>query len=149
MAVSHRTARPHVEEYRFADGRRAYLLGEGRLINLAAGQGHPVEIMDLSFALQALSAEHIAKHGKEMEVRVHPVPAALDREVARAALSPLGIRLDEPDEGTGEVCRGMGGRDDMSEEKVPDELRYTKSHEWVKVDGESATSGSPTTPRRN
>ena len=74
MAVSHRTARPHVEEYRFADGRRAYLLGEGRLINLAAGQGHPVEIMDLSFALQALSAEHIAKHGKEMEVRVHPVP---------------------------------------------------------------------------
>ena len=96
MAVSHRTARPHVEEYRFADGRRAYLLGEGRLINLAAGQGHPVEIMDLSFALQALSTEHLAKHGKEMEVCVHPVPAALDREVARAALSPLGIRLDEP-----------------------------------------------------
>lgn len=95
MAVSHRRARPHVEEYRFADGRRAYLLGEGRLINLVAGQGHPVEIMDLSFALQALSAEHLAKHGKEMEVRVHPVPPALDREVARAALSPLGIRLEE------------------------------------------------------
>ena len=96
LAVSHRTARPNVEEYRFADGRRAYLLGEGRLINLAAGQGHPVEIMDLSFALQALSAEHLAKHGREMDVRVHPVPAALDQEVARAALPSLGVRLDEP-----------------------------------------------------
>jgi len=95
MAVSHRTARPNVEEYRFADGRRAYLLAEGRLVNLAAGQGHPVEIMDLSFALQALSAEHLAKHGREMAVRVHPVPPALDREVARAALAPLGVRLDE------------------------------------------------------
>jgi adenosylhomocysteinase len=96
MAVSHRTARPNVEEYRFADGRRAYLLAEGRLVNLAAGQGHPVEIMDLSFALQALSAEHLAKHGREMDVRVHPVPPALDREVAHAALAPLGIRLEEP-----------------------------------------------------
>jgi len=95
MAVSHRVARPNVEEYRFADGRRAYLLAEGRLVNLAAGQGHPVEIMDLSFALQALSAEHLAKHGREMAVRVHPVPPELDREVARAALAPLGVRLDE------------------------------------------------------
>ena len=94
LAVSHRTARPNVEEYRFADGRRAYLLGEGRLVNLAAGQGHPVEIMDLSFALQALSAEHLAKHGREMVARVHAVPPALDQEVARAALAPLGVRLD-------------------------------------------------------
>ena len=93
-AVSHRTARPHVEEYRFADGRRTYLLGEGRLINLAAGQGHPVEIMDLSFALQALSAEHLARHGREMAAKVHRVPAALDREVAEAALAPMGVRLD-------------------------------------------------------
>ena len=96
LAVSHRTARPNVEEYRFADGRRAYLLAEGRLVNLAAGQGHPVEIMDLSFALQALSAEHLAKHGKEMEIRVHPVPPELDRAVARAALAPLEIGLEEP-----------------------------------------------------
>ncbi len=94
MAVSHRTARPLVEEYRFADGRRAYLLGEGRLINLAAGQGHPVEIMDLSFALQALSAEHLARHGREMTPRVHPVPTVLDRAVAEAALEPMGVRLD-------------------------------------------------------
>ena len=94
LAVSHRTARPHVEEYAFADGRRAYLLGEGRLINLAAGQGHPVEIMDLSFALQALSAEHLARHGRSLEPRVHPVPAALDRAVAEAALAPMGVRID-------------------------------------------------------
>ena len=94
MAVSHRTARPQVEEYLFADGRRAYLLGEGRLINLAAGQGHPVEIMDLSFALQALSAEHLARHGRSMEPRVHPVPPALDRAVAEAALAPMDVRID-------------------------------------------------------
>ncbi|HTP53723.1 MAG TPA: adenosylhomocysteinase [Thermoplasmata archaeon] len=96
LAVSHRTARPNVEEYRFADGRRAYLLGEGRLINLAAGQGHPVEIMDLSFALQALSAEHLAKHGRTMSLKVHAVPAEIDRGVAVAALGPLGVALDEP-----------------------------------------------------
>ena len=98
LAVSHRPVRPHVEEYRFADGRRAYLLGEGRLINLAAGQGHPVEIMDLSFALQALSAEHLAKQGRSMEARVHAVPAELDRAVARAALAPMGVAIDEPTE---------------------------------------------------
>ena len=96
LSVSHRTARPNVEEYRFADGRRAYLLGEGRLVNLAAGQGHPVEIMDLSFALQALSAEHLAKYGRTMEPRVHAVPAALDRAVAEAALAPMGVRIDRP-----------------------------------------------------
>jgi adenosylhomocysteinase len=94
LAVSHQPVRPHVEEYRFADGLRAYLLGEGRLINLAAGQGHPVEIMDLSFALQALSAEHLAKHGRTMDIRVHPVPTALDRGVAEAALAPFGVGLD-------------------------------------------------------
>jgi adenosylhomocysteinase len=96
LALTHRTARPNVEEYRFADGRRAYLLGEGRLVNLAAGQGHPVEIMDLSFALQALSAEHLAKYGRSMEPRVHPVPAALDRAVAEAALAPMGVQIDQP-----------------------------------------------------
>jgi adenosylhomocysteinase len=94
LAESHRTVRPSVEEYRFADGRRTYLLGEGRLINLAAGQGHPVEIMDLSFALQALSAEHLAKHGRSMEPRVHAVPGEIDRGVAEAALAPLGVGLD-------------------------------------------------------
>jgi adenosylhomocysteinase len=102
LAVSHRTVRPNVEEYRFADGRRVYLLAEGRLVNLAAGQGHPVEIMDLSFALQALSAEHLAKHGRSMPVKVHPVPPELDRAVAVAALGPMGVAIDEP---TGEQLK--------------------------------------------
>jgi adenosylhomocysteinase len=96
LAVSHRTARPNVEEYRFADGRRVYLLAEGRLVNLAAGQGHPVEIMDLSFSLQALSAEHVAKHGTSMAAKVHPVPVEIDRAVARAALAPMGVAIDTP-----------------------------------------------------
>jgi adenosylhomocysteinase len=108
LAVSHRTARPSVEEYVFADGRRAYLLGEGRLINLAAGQGHPVEIMDLSFALQALSAEHLAGHGLGMALRVHPVPEELDRSVAVAALAPMGVAIDEP---------------------TPEQLKYARSWE--------------------
>ncbi len=94
LAVAHRTVRPYVEEYRFADGRTVYLLGEGRLINLAAGQGHPVEIMDLSFALQALSVEHLARHGSGMAPKVHPVPAEIDRAVAEAALAPFGVGLD-------------------------------------------------------
>jgi adenosylhomocysteinase len=99
MAVSHATVRPSVEEYKFADGRTAYLLAEGRLINLATGQGHPVEIMDLSFALQALSAEHIARHGRALAARVHPVPPSIDRAVAEAALAPLGASLDTMTEG--------------------------------------------------
>ncbi len=134
------TVRPNVEEYRFADGRRAYLLAEGRLVNLAAGQGHPVEIMDLSFALQALSAEHLAKHGRTMENRVYAVPTELDRGVAEAALGP-------PWGGAGHAYRradtlsGPVGRGDMSESKVPEGLRYAKSHEWVRVDGETVTVG--------
>ena len=95
LARDHRKVRPMVEEYRLSDGRRIYLLAEGRLINLAAGQGHPVEIMDLSFSLQALSAEHLKREGASMAPGVHPVPDALDREVAQAALRPFGVALDE------------------------------------------------------
>ncbi len=110
LAVAHRTVRPNVEEYRFADGRRAYLLGEGRLINLAAGQGHPVEIMDFSFALQALSAEHLAKHGRTMSAKVHAVPAEIDRAVALAALPSLGLRIDEmTEEQTRYIASWEGG----------------------------------------
>jgi adenosylhomocysteinase len=99
LAVSHREVRPRVEEYRFADGRRAYLLADGRLINLATGQGHPVEIMDLSFALQALSAEYLVRHGAGLENRVYPVPREIDLGVARDALAPLGAAIDELTEG--------------------------------------------------
>ena len=102
LAPSPRTVRPNVQEYRFPDGRRAYLLAEGRLVNLAAAQGHPAEIMDLSFALQALSAEHLARHGLTLPLRVLSVPAELDRAVAEAALAPFGVGLDRP---TGEQLK--------------------------------------------
>ena len=94
MATHRAIVRPNVEEYRFGDGRRVYLLGDGRLINLAAGQGHPAEIMDLSFALQALSVEHLVRYGGKLAPKVHAVPAEIDRAVAEAALKPLGIGLD-------------------------------------------------------
>ncbi|MCI4348045.1 MAG: adenosylhomocysteinase, partial [Thermoplasmata archaeon] len=94
LATHRAIVRPNVEEFRFADGRRVYLLGDGRLINLATGQGHPAEIMDLSFALQALSAEYLVLHGADLPAKVHPVPPEIDRAVAEAAVGPLGIGLD-------------------------------------------------------
>lgn len=94
MAAHRAMVRPNVEEYRFRDGRRVYLLGDGRLINLAAGQGHPAEIMDLSFSLQALSVEYLVRHGTDLPIRVLPVPAEIDRAVAEAAIGPLEIGLD-------------------------------------------------------
>lgn len=95
MAEERRKVRGMVEEFRMADGRRINLLAEGRLINLAAGQGHPVEIMDMSFALQALSAEHLAKKGKGLKPGVLAVPEELDRTVAEAALRAYGCEIDE------------------------------------------------------
>ena len=94
LAASHRQVREYVEEYRFEDGRKAYLLGEGRLINLVAGQGHPVEIMDTSFALQALAVDLLHREGEGMEPRVHPVPPELDERVARIRLETLGVSID-------------------------------------------------------
>lgn len=84
-----------VDQYTFPDGRRAYLIAEGRLMNLAAGQGHPVEIMDMSFAIQALSLEHLVKNHAGMEPRVYDVPDELDQQVARTKLKVMGVRIDE------------------------------------------------------
>lgn len=94
LSVSHRKVREHVEEYVFEDSRKAYLLGEGRLINLVAGQGHPVEIMDTSFALQALSIRYIVQHHEELRPKVYPVPQEADEEVARIRLKTLGVKID-------------------------------------------------------
>ena len=91
---SRRRVRESVEEFVLKDGRRAYLVAEGRLVNLAVGQGHPVEIMDMSFAIQALCARHLAEHAKGMEPRVHEVPEALDLQVARLALKAFGVGID-------------------------------------------------------
>lgn len=93
-SVSRRTVRANIEEFLLPDGRRLYLLAEGRLVNLAAGDGHPAEIMDMSFALQALAALHIARHGKEMEKKVYYVARDIDDRVARLKLKSLGIEID-------------------------------------------------------
>ena len=94
IAVSHREVRPFVEEYTTADGRRIYLLGEGRLINLAAAEGHPSAVMDMSFANQALSAEYLVQRHRELSNGVHTVPRAIDAEVGRLKLATMGIRID-------------------------------------------------------
>ncbi len=88
--------RPNVRSYRMKDGRTLHLLGEGRLVNLAAGDGHPVEIMDMSFALQALCARKMAKEGRSMEVRVHDVPPEFDDLVAERLLASRGAAIDAP-----------------------------------------------------
>ena len=94
MATEVRQVREDVMRYVLPDGSRVAVLAEGRLINLAAGQGHPVEIMDLSFALQALSVEHLVKNRDDLRPGVHPVPRAVDEAVAWAALEASGIDID-------------------------------------------------------
>jgi adenosylhomocysteinase len=89
-----REVRPLVEQYDLGD-RRLNLLAQGRVVNLAAAEGHPAAVMDISFALQALSAEHLVREGARLERRVHAVPGALEREVARLKLVSLGIEIDE------------------------------------------------------
>ena len=86
--------RPFVDSYRMSDGRTLHVLAEGRLLNLAAAEGHPAAVMDMSFANQALCAEHVAKHHAELEPRVYDVPLEIDREVARLKLEALGVRID-------------------------------------------------------
>jgi adenosylhomocysteinase len=92
---SGRRVRPLVEQHTLADGRRLNLLASGRVVNLAAGEGHPASVMDLSFALQALSVEHLAAGEGTLPPGVQPVPDDIDREVARLKLASLGVRLDE------------------------------------------------------
>jgi adenosylhomocysteinase len=94
LAVATREARPEVEEFEFADGRRVYLIGEGRLVNLAAAEGHPAAVMDMSFANQALSAEYVVSHADELEPRVYVVPEEIDREIARLKLESMGVEID-------------------------------------------------------
>jgi adenosylhomocysteinase len=94
LSKSKRRMRPDLDEYRLKDGRKLYLLGEGRLVNLAAAEGHPSEVMDMSFADQALVAEWLWKSPK-LEVGVHEVPEEIDRTVAKLKLEGLGIRIDE------------------------------------------------------
>ena len=82
-------------EYAMPDGRRIYLLGEGRLINLAAAEGHPASVMDMSFANQALCLEYIVKNKGQLTPRVYPVPTEVDEQVASLKLGAMGISIDE------------------------------------------------------
>ncbi len=94
MSTSHREVRPFVEEYTTKDGRRLYLLGEGRLINLAAAEGHPSAVMDMSFANQALSVEYLVKNQGNLTPGVYVVPTETDQEVGRLKLESMGIHID-------------------------------------------------------
>ncbi len=95
MSLSKRQTREFVEEYTLRDGRKIYLLGEGRLINLAAAEGHPAAVMDMSFSNQALAVEYVVRDGKKLEPKVYPVPAEIDRSVARLKLEAMGIAIDK------------------------------------------------------
>ena len=94
LSRSKQRIRPFMDEYTLNDGRRLYLLGEGRLINLAAAEGHPPTVMDMSFANQALSLEYIAKNKSKLELKVYPVPEEIDKQVARLKLDSMGITID-------------------------------------------------------
>lgn len=94
-SVSHRPVRKNIEEYVQKNGRKLYLLAEGRLVNLAAGDGHPAEIMDLSFGVQFFSALHILNHHQEMENKVYLMPEEINTKIAQIKLKALGVELDE------------------------------------------------------
>lgn len=94
LAVERRMIRDFVEEFKLKSGRRIYLLGDGRLINLASAEGHPASVMDMSFANQALCAEYMVRNGKSLEAKVYPVPEEIDREIARLKLAAMGVKID-------------------------------------------------------
>ena len=94
LAVEKAVAREFVESYTLADGRTLYLIGEGRLVNLASAEGHPASVMDMSFANQALSLEYIAKNQQKLENQVYDVPESIDEEVARLKLAAFGVEID-------------------------------------------------------
>jgi len=95
LAVETRTLRPLVDEFRMEDGRRIYLIADGRLVNLSAAEGHPAQVMDMSFANQALSAEYLVANAATLERRVYPVPEDIDQEIARLKLETLGVGIDD------------------------------------------------------
>jgi adenosylhomocysteinase len=103
MAVSVHEPRPFVEQFTLADGRRISLLGEGRLINLAAAEGHPSAVMDMSFANQALCAEYMVQNADKLGGTSIPVPEEIDKEIARLKLKAMGIEIDVLTPGAGPV----------------------------------------------
>lgn len=94
LAVSKHNPRAHVETYYLKNGRQVRLLAEGRLVNLAAAEGHPAAVMDMSFANQALSMDYLWRHGADLENTVHPVPTEIDQQVAQMKLAAMGLSID-------------------------------------------------------
>jgi adenosylhomocysteinase len=94
MAVRCRPARAGIEAFELPSGKTVYILAEGRLVNLAAGDGHPAEIMDMSFAIQALSARYLVEHRSDLVGRLHNAPAEIDQDVARRKLASWGVTID-------------------------------------------------------
>ena len=121
LATASRESRPLVEELELPDGRRLYLIAEGRLVNLAAAEGHPAAVMDMSFANQALSAEYAVENAVDLERRVYPVPEDIDREIARLKLATLGIDRRPADRGAGEVPLLLG-RGHLSSDLAPEDV---------------------------
>jgi adenosylhomocysteinase len=95
LATETREARNYVEEFKLADGRRIFLLAEGRLVNISAAEGHPAIVMDMSFANQALATEYAVQHAASLEKKVYPVPREIDEEIARLKLETMGVDIDE------------------------------------------------------
>jgi adenosylhomocysteinase len=94
-SISRKKVREYVDEYKLKNGKSVYLLGEARLVNLSVGQGHPVEIMDMSFSAQALCAEYLVKNSQNMENRVYDVPPEIDSEIAKDELRAMNVEIDE------------------------------------------------------
>jgi adenosylhomocysteinase len=95
LAVETRTLRQFVDEFKLEDGRRIYLIADGRLVNLSAAEGHPAQVMDMSFANQALSAEYVVQNATSLERKVYPVPEEIDNEIARLKLETMDVAIDE------------------------------------------------------
>ena len=95
LSSGKKPARPFVDEYTMKDGRRIYLLAEGRLVNLSAAEGHPAAVMDMSFANQALAAEYMMKHSRELQPQVYPVPEPIDQHIAKIKLESMGVHVDK------------------------------------------------------
>ena len=94
LSVKKQRVKDFVDEYTLKDGRKVYLLGEGRLVNLAAAEGHPSAVMDMSFANQALSTEYMYKNASSLKAEVYPVPKSIDKEVGKLKLMSMGIDID-------------------------------------------------------
>jgi adenosylhomocysteinase len=95
LATETRQAREYVEEFLLEDGRRLFLVADGRLVNLAAAEGHPAQVMDMSFANQALSAEYVVQNASSLEKKVYVVPEEIDNEIARLKLATMGVEIDQ------------------------------------------------------